>query len=168
MTEILLFKPKMKLWLPIYYFIKREQGLLNIDVETKKQGLASCNWLWVSFGHHLLPPWPWDMIFFSCKCLKSHGGCAAASHWCFHSTKQKLQVCHVAVVESCAMVNCIWCSPVPGLPYGSSFPRNMPKQCLGECCLVHPHKPFKEQANNLNLWMISSSWAHSLGMPELS
>lgn len=62
MAEILLSKPKMKLWLPLYYFRERGQGLLNkkqIDLETKQQGwLHPRNCLWVSFGLHLLPPWP--------------------------------------------------------------------------------------------------------------
>lgn len=80
MTEILHFK--MKISLLTYSFIEREEGLLSInetDLKTKQQGLTSptqltLGLLWAYF----LPPWPWDIMFFSYKCLKLYEGCAAA------------------------------------------------------------------------------------------
>lgn len=60
MTEMLPFKLKIRICLPAYSFIRREERLLNIketDLKTKQQGLTSPTQLtpgllWVCF----LPP----------------------------------------------------------------------------------------------------------------
>lgn len=95
MAEILLSKPKMKLWLPLYYFRERGQRLLNkkqIDLETKQQGLASpmqlsLGLLWSSFAapvalrHHTL----------QLQVSEITGGlCCSRSDRCFQGMKRRL------------------------------------------------------------------------------
>lgn len=156
MTEILHFK--MKISLLTYSFIEREEGLLSInetDLKTKQQGLTSptqltLGLLWACF----LPPWPWDIMFFSCKCLKLYEGCAAACQTDVFTVGKG--GCRCTAWKRFMMMNHYLAQLCPRSALWVIFPLKMPKQCLKGVLFGTYTNPFREQANNLNMWMVRS------------
>lgn len=150
MREILLLKPQMKTWLNLQYFIKKGYGLSNkkqTDFESKQQGLASpmrfaLDLLWVPFAASMAM----DTVFFSCKCLKSCKGCAAACQTDVFMARNGSCRCTAWQWQSCAVANHTWRSPVPGWWPGTSSghlsPETYPGNIMGSA-VWHIHKHFE-------------------------